>query len=189
MAATDRLAIWLGRAPTEAQQLVCWARSFPGQWATLIGRYFQESGRHPREVAGDDQRGHQLLRGRWEVNTRRLDRLAKDQSATEVRLPEGPEGEQIARIASWVCAGGQASLEEGIRQWAEELGTHHEISRLEPILYMSNWIRDPSLSPDWLVMAGIKRMVTGQDKDELLGRARMESPLFFARCMADRNCG
>jgi len=190
IAATDRSTVRQERPLTEAQQLVCWARLFPGPWAILIGIYFQESGRNPRQVAGDDQRGHQLLHGSWEINTCRLDVLGKYRAPGEVwSLPEGPDGEKIARIASWVCTGGQASFEEGIRQWAEELGTYRDISRLEPILYRSNWTRDSSLSLDWLVMAGIKRMLPGQEKDKLLAKARSESPLFYAQCMADKDCG
>lgn len=190
IAATDRFAVVQEKPATEAQQLVCWARFFPGPWAILVGLYFQQSGHHPRQVAGDDQRGHQLLRGRWEVNSRRLDVLADDRSWGDVwSIPKGPDGDKIARIALWICTGGQASFEEGIRQWAEELGTHSDTSRLEPILYRSNWTKDPSFSLDWLVMAGIKRMLPGQERTDLLAQARAESPLFYARCMADQNCG
>ena len=190
ISASDRLSIWQERALTEAEQLVCWARSFPDRWAILVGIYFQESDRHPRQVAGHDQRGHQLLPGRWEINTRWLDVVAKDRSLTDMWfLPEGPEGARIARIASWICGGGQEHFEEGIRQWTEEMGTHRDVSRLEPILYKSTWTRDPSFSPDWSVMACIKRMLPGEDREELLRRARSESPLFYVRCMADKDCG
>ena len=93
--------------------------------------------------------------------------LAKDRSSGEVwSLPDGRDGEQIARIASWIRAGGQTNFEEGIRQWAEELDTRFDISRLESVLDRSNWTRDPSFSGDWLIMAEIKRTLPGQDQDE-----------------------
>ena len=177
-------------ARSEVQQLVCWAQSFPNLWEILVGIYFQESGRLPRQVAGDDVRGHQLLRGAWEISTRKLDMLANDPSSVAFwYLPDGPDGEKITTVAAWVCARGQLGFEEAIRQWTEQMGTFSSVSWLASVLYKGVWTIDPAFSPDWLVMAGIKRMSPSPEKDALLARAASESPLFFAQCMTDENCG
>jgi len=177
----------------EIRQLVCWAHRYPDLWEVLIGLYFQNSGRHPRDVAGHDTRGHELLRGRWEVDARKLDVISKDPTLVDVwRVPDGADGELLGCIAAWACDGRQLLFEEGIRRWTEDcaqLASRPDDTWLDRILYRSRWARDPSLSPDWLVMSNIKRMLPGTEKDEMLARTEFESPLFFARCMADANCG
>lgn len=119
--------------------------------------------------------------------------LGRDPAAVDIwRIPDGLEGQQIACVADWISKGHQALFEEGIRRWTDnvaQLASRLDDTWLDRILYKSIWTRDPSLNPDWLVMAGIKRMDPGLERDSMLARAEHESPLFFVRCMADGNCG
>ena len=158
-------------------QLQEWWKTNPAALETLVGLYFQHSGRHPAEVGGQWQIS---LSGRgWRLSSRRLDVMEKNPGVPPGDWLPTPNDAQFQGVANLVMQGCQESLEGAIRWWSTQYEPkHHGVER---VLRKAGWVNDFDLMmiPDYNVMHNILNMDDISEKTALIARAKAESPRYY----------
>jgi len=165
------------QAQTILEQL---SRENQSVFETVVGLYFQQSPRTPGEVGGNVVLS---LDWQWQQDLRRIDELEKNPQLEVGQwvLPQlvDPHFEWFIRQ---VADSGLPSLEAAIRTWGRE-----QPDRVPGVLERAGWWRyHPMIPrPDFDVMDGILKMPDGEERTQLLARARAESPRFYQHCLAN----
>ena len=110
--------------------------------------------------------------------------LAEKNPAAAGSWPSPVNGTVCSLLVEQIGGIQQLSLEEAVRRWAYNGG--QAVSR---VLERAGWMAFPETTAEWRVMANIKMMKDGVEKDKLVAEALRESPRFAQACLADKNCG
>ena len=165
------------------EQLRTIAIDKPEGFLTLVGLYFQDSGRSPLDVAG--QLASKLNDG-WVRDHRKLDERDKN---AQLRA-EGwvdPSGDIVfQRTMAEIAATKLVPFEATIRWWAENAVA----PKVAEVLQRAGWTQEsPMLSESWQVMDRLFKMNEGPEKEKLLAQAKQESPRFYQYCLESLFCG
>ncbi|PGH04189.1 hypothetical protein AJ79_07167 [Helicocarpus griseus UAMH5409] len=165
------------------------ARDRPQLWEILVGVYFAE-GRNPRAHLGHDQEAVEVLAGEdWEWNWTLQDMRERcpGRYPGPYSMPSGPEGDFLELIARTILNGNEDLFVRAIKRWQLELMAHDR-SALETILFRAGWCRNVASTREWQLMADIKSLPEGPQRNALLRQAFQELPRFASRCMSDPVC-
>ena len=121
----------------------------------------------------------------WERDLAKLDRLENDGNQVSVwRMSAEMQSSKLVTGLN-VFPDALDAFKEGMKRFARSA----PYSRLAHILEKACWTRDVWGSPDWRVMANVKEMPEGPEREAMLAKAKKEMPRFFERCYNDRLCG
>ena len=171
-------------------QLIAFSNTDKAGWEHLVGYYLQESNRTAHQVAYKTMDGLPLpnpvgVLGQWSRDWRKLDEWELYPTVGD-RWPVPIEGGIVAHLLTEIQTGyRQAILEEAIRRWAA-----NNIYSVEGVVRRAGYMMHRcDRSREWTIMADIKRMPEGPEKEQKVAQARRDSPRFAEECMNDESCG
>ena len=135
--------------------------AFPQAWETLVGLFFQESGRAPVELA-DSTNNSMVLREYWGPDARKQDLGVDNSQNIQFEKGEWPQGDgDFASLVAAVNNGGQAIFESVMRSWAG-----HCPDRVRFVLQKAGWLRpydrESSYPEERRVVSNILMMEEGE---------------------------
>ncbi|KAI4204935.1 MAG: hypothetical protein LQ350_000787 [Teloschistes chrysophthalmus] len=165
-------------------KVLFWAYENPQRWATVLACYFQAGEKSPREVACQFWPWDCGFTSEYRRNWRLLDIYnATGASVTPYSL--GPE-EVIGHGLLQLKDGDLQVLEDAMTRWSRDLENR---GVCDWVLRETFWTTEWPYNQDWKDIHGILSMPEGKEKEEMKARAKKESPLFFAACLKDNECG
>jgi hypothetical protein len=175
---------WIYNPRTWQQELQYVSLNHPAAWETLVGLFFQETGRFPVEVA-DSTHVSAVLREFWVLDARKQDLGVANPLKLGFEKWERPQGDEtFTLLVAAVNTGGQATLECVVRSWAGRCP-----DRARFVLWKAGWIRPfdfESFYPEERrVLRAIVIMEEGEERSRLLAQAKKESPRFVQQCLDD----
>ncbi|KAL9098062.1 MAG: hypothetical protein Q9163_006203 [Psora crenata] len=168
-------------------QLEQWWKTEPLAFETLVGLYFQHSGRHPAQVG---EIWHSALTARgWMLNPRRLDILEKNPNSDVERWPPITHDSRLKGISDLIDQGYQEPFERAIRWWSIQ----HEPQNwgVDRVLRRAGWVDESDLMNlhEWNVMHAILSMEECTEKTSYMLQAKEESPRWYDYCLKQLFCG
>ena len=158
------------------RQLLALAEADPETWKCLIGHWFQQFDDNPAII--DNQI--------WERDVCLVNQYRKDPSSVEMwSLPA--DSTLFRKLTGQIGNGNQVVFAEAVRRWVRGPSG----GDFEAVVRKAGWVHnDYTDNPDaWWVMASLKAMDEGLEKEKLLAQAKEDSPLSYERCMQDGFCG